>query len=404
MFRPASQLCFVAVIVTVVLLAPFAALSAPEATEVRIGRHGQTTRFVLDLSESVDYNIFLLADPYRMVIDLPGIVWKIKPGSRGRSTGAIELYRYGLFRPGTSRIVLDLSRPATIGKAFLIPPRGDGEPYRLVIDLKPAERKTFLAEAARRKKTRRVAPVPAKKVAVETPSRVNKRPVIVIDAGHGGVDPGTSGVNGHSEKSITLKVALELKRQLSKSGQYQVVLTRSRDIFVPLRRRVEIARSADADIMISLHTDALRKSKANSKVRGATVYSLSERASDREAAALAAKENKSDVIAGVDLDGESHVVASILIDLAQRETMNFSAELASFVLPELGKKVKLRSNSHRFAGFRVLMAPDVPSILVEMGYLSNSRDAQFLASSAGHRTIAEALHAAIRKYFADHKS
>ena len=223
---------------------------------------------------------------------------------------------------------------------------------------------------------------------------------MVLDPGHGGADPGTIGASGVYEKTVTLATAKELKKILIKSGSYRVVLTRNGDSFMRLSNRVAVARTAAADLFLSLHADAIKKRN----VRGASVYTLSETASDAEAAALAAKENKADIIGGVGLEDESEEVTSILIDLVQRETMNLSAGFANLALPELGKHVKILRNGHRFAGFAVLKAPDVPSVLVEMGYLSNRRDERMLANEKGRRPIAEALARAIDRYFAQQGS
>ena len=190
--------------------------------------------------------------------------------------------------------------------------------------------------------------------------------------------------------------ARELKDQLEKTGDYRVVLTRDRDTFVRLRQRIAIAREADADLFISLHADKMQ----NSRVRGASIYTLSERASDVEAAQLAAKENKSDLIAGVDLDGQSDEVASILIDLAQRETMNRSADLAKNLVDELSKTTRMIRNSHRFAGFAVLKAPDVPSVLIELGYMSNPAEEQLLNQPRHQKRVAAGLVKGINRYFA----
>ena len=172
-------------------------------------------------------------------------------------------------------------------------------------------------------------------------------------------------------------------------------MTRDTDIYIPHRQRFEYARKAGADLFISIHADSIK----NSKVRGATVYTLSETSSDKEAAALARKENKSDLIAGIDLRGESTDVANILVDLAMRETMNYSARFAGYLVPELGKEVMLRENSHRFAGFLVLKAPDVPSVLLEIGYISNREDAKQMTSRQGRERIARAISDAVENYF-----
>ena len=383
-----------------VVLAVVAALpgqARPVASGVRLGEQVQRTRFVLDINEKIKFRLFTLPDPYRVVIDLPEMNWRIPESQRRQSAGVIERYRYGLYRRGTSRIVLDLAGPAAIQRAFLLAPRGPYG-YRLVIDLAKSSRKAFMAAINRPPRFKRAnTPRPPLRATIK-PTRGSKR-LVVIDPGHGGIDPGANGGRRVIEKKITLAVGLELRRQLLQDKRYKVVMTRSRDIFIPLRERVAIGRRARGDLFISLHADSI----GNARVRGATVYTLSETASDKEAAALARKENKADVIAGIDLDGESDEVTSILIDLAQRETMNYSAQLANFLVPQLGRRLRLRTNSHRFAGFRVLKAPDVPSVLIEMGYLSNRDDARFLTSSKGRRAIAEAVKRAIDQYFAKHE-
>jgi N-acetylmuramoyl-L-alanine amidase len=223
------------------------------------------------------------------------------------------------------------------------------------------------------------------------------RPLIALDPGHGGVDPGTVSSGGTREKDVTLATARELARQLEATGRYVVVLTRTDDRFLRLRQRVEAARTAGADLFLSLHADSIE----NRRVRGASVYTLSEIASDREAAALAAKENSADLIAGLDLSGESAEVRTILIDLAQRETMNQAAVFANLVIPELSSTGGTLRNGHRFAGFAVLKAPDIPSLLIEMGYLSNREDEELLLSPEYRIRLARALVRAIDHYFAD---
>jgi len=373
------------------------AWAAPTASGARIGHNKAATRFVLDLDQAIDYRIFTLADPYRVVIDLPETTWKIGGGGRASGGGLISQYRYGLFRPGTSRVVLDLGKPAAVRRAFLLPPRGNNRYYRFVLDLAGVGRAAFVGKVGTVFGDRKEPP--SKPLKSPPPATRKDRRIIAIDAGHGGVDPGSAGIVGPPEKVITLAIAREVRRQLSGHGRYKVVLTRDRDIYVGLRERVARARRAGADLLISIHTDSLVDSRRNRRVRGATVYTLSETASDQEAAALAAKENRSDVIAGVDLARESDDVTNILIDLAQRETMNYSARFAEILVPELRRRVVLRSNSHRFAGFRVLKAPDIPSVLIEMGYLSNRKDARALNSKEGRQKIAEAIVRATGAYF-----
>lgn len=222
-----------------------------------------------------------------------------------------------------------------------------------------------------------------------------RRPVVVIDPGHGGADPGAIGINGVHEKIVTLDMAQELKRQLLDSGRYQVVLTRDRDEFVRLRERVARGRAAGADLFISLHADSI----ATDGIRGLSIYTLSDKASDREAEQLAAKENRVDAIAGVDLSSESDQVASILIDLAQRDTQNNARRFANVALRELGRDVKLLPKPQRAAGFAVLTAADVPSVLVEMGYMSSPTDATLLTQQDHREKLANALKRGIDNYF-----
>ncbi|MEQ9574755.1 MAG: N-acetylmuramoyl-L-alanine amidase, partial [Rhodospirillales bacterium] len=212
---------------------------------------------------------------------------------------------------------------------------------------------------------------------------------------HGGVDPGAIGVSGLHEKDVTLAVATKVANLLRRSGKYEVHLTRDRDVFIRLRDRVAIARKKGADIFISVHADSIR----NSKVSGPSVYTLSEKASDKEAAELAERENKADLIAGMDLSHESADVANILIDLAQRESMNQSARFAGYLVSELGNKTEVLPRPPRFAGFAVLMAPDLPSVLLETGFLSNRDDERRLTSKSYRRQLASAIVAAIDSYF-----
>jgi N-acetylmuramoyl-L-alanine amidase len=220
-------------------------------------------------------------------------------------------------------------------------------------------------------------------------------PTIVLDAGHGGKDPGAVGPNGTMEKDVNLQMAKQLKALLEATGRYKVVLTRTDDRLLPLRQRIEIARAAKADLFISLHADHNEKTN----LRGASVYTLSETASDAEAAAVAARENKDGVITGVDLTSQSPMVTSILIDLAQRETKNLSARFASLLTDKLAERTLVLRDSHRFAGFVVLKALDVPSVLVELGYLSNREDEAALRSKRHRRVVAKAIRDAIDRYF-----
>ena len=362
-------------------------------TSVRTGVHNDMTRLVFDLSENVDYNIFMLDNPYRVVLDLPELIWRVPPQAT-KPVGLILGWRYGQFAPGTSRVVIDVAAPVAVRKVLVLAPQGRFG-YRFAVDLAQVDRASFLGSLRQRNASARSGKRPAKPVA-RKPRVPGGRKVVVLDPGHGGVDPGTIGVTGVFEKNVTLGFARELKRRLEKGGRLRVVMTRSRDAFVRLRRRVERGRRAQGDLFVSLHADAIK----NSRVRGASVYTLSEKSSDKEAAALAAKENKADIIAGLDLGSEDQEVTNILISLVQRETMNLSATFANILLPEIKARARLLKNSHRFAGFAVLKAPDVPSVLVELGYLSNRQDERLLTSTRRRRALVEALAAGIERYFA----
>lgn len=369
-----------------------AATGLSRVTGIRFGEHPDMTRIVVDLSDRADYRIFFIADPYRVVIDLPDVSWEAAPPAGEKSVGVIKGYRYGQFNAMTWRIVLDAASPVTVKQVQLIEPR-EGHQYRLVVDLAPATREAFMAEV-KRTATAAAAPAPAPAIVPPPQARPGKK-VVVIDPGHGGVDPGALGRTGVYEKFITLSMAEELKRQLDATGRYQVVLTRERDVFLPLRQRIALARAANANLFISLHADTID----DSKIRGLSVYTLSENASDAEAAALATSENKADVIAGVDLTNESPEVTNILIDLAQRETMNLSANFAEFAVADLSRDAKLLGKTHRFAGFAVLKAPDVPSVLVELGYLSNPDEERQLRDPSYRNHLAGALVKSVDRFF-----
>ncbi len=384
-------------LVLVGLVAAAPASAAPAVVGLRIGEHPQWTRFVLDLTEKAEFRVFTLRRPYRVVIDFPEITWRLPFESATKGRGVVERYRFGLFRPGTFRVVLDVRAPVKIRRAFVLPPR-DGNKFRFVLDLEEVSAKEFDAtyqavslpgSAARNGKS---VPLPGEKPR----RRADGKRVIVLDPGHGGVDPGTIGVSGIREKRLTLQFARELKRKLEATGRYKVVLTRDRDIFLELRQRIARARAAGGELFISVHADSVK----NPRVRGASVYTLSEKASDAEAEALAAKENKADIIAGVDLSHKSAEVTSILIDLAQRETMNQSGLFAEMLVGELAPKVKLLRRTHRFAGFAVLKAPDVPSVLLELGYLSNRKEEKLLRSARYRAKIIAAIVRATNAYFA----
>lgn len=400
----------------------------PAVTDAKLGIEPDLTRVVLNLTGKADYRIFALPDPSRIVIDLSEVDWQIPAGRKLQGRGLVAAMRYGLFKVGTSRVVLDLAAPAKVVQVKYLE-AADGLPLRLLIDLKPSDEAAFQATAkttlfasveSRIVKEPAGAGTPAAKakpadsgdqqkqaasaLPQATPQneakakKTKKKPLIVIDPGHGGIDPGAIGINA-MEKNVTLAVARSLKKQLLATGQFRVVLTRDSDVFIPLRDRFKVAREQEADLFISLHAD----SHPSGKARGASVYTLSEKASDSEAEALATKENKSDVIAGVDLSNESEVVSGILIDLAQRETTNLSSRFATMLVNELKSATLMLEHSHRFAGFAVLKAPDVPSILLEMGYISSDQDEKLLTDGDYQKKLAKSISRAIQDYFDWHE-
>jgi N-acetylmuramoyl-L-alanine amidase len=366
----------------------------PLANEVRVGGDASQTRFVMDFSRKVDIRAFTLAHPYRVVIDMPQVTFQLPPKTGEKARGLIKAFRFGLVMKGGSRIVIDLTKPARIEKAFTLD-AANGQPARLVLDLAATDRDYFMRAIALENRAteigRRHASVPAKPTG-------DPRPLIVIDPGHGGIDNGTQAASGETEKSIVLEFSLLLRDKIEKIGKYRVAMTRSDDTFIPLADRVEFARARQAALFISIHADALPRREGDAQ--GATIYTLSETASDADAARLADSENRADIIAGLDLSAEPDDVADILIDLARRETKTFSMQFAHTLVADLKKTARLHKDPVKSAGFRVLKAPDVPSVLLELGFVSNKSDLKSLISEAWRDHSASAIVRAIETYFA----
>jgi N-acetylmuramoyl-L-alanine amidase len=349
---------------------------------------------------------FALAGPDRIAVDVTGA----DPGRAVVGSGPVSGVRQGRFSPTTTRIVFDLANPALVRDGGFSP---DGRALTLTLDPADADsfaaaatgaRKNYLPPLAHRAQPPRssyslTVPLGAPRSGVPRPRIYGPvgRPLVVIDAGHGGHDPGTiSPVTGKREKDLTLAVAHAIKDALLASGRVRVALTREDDHFIVLRDRSTIARAVKADLFISVHADSAPADTAS----GATIYTLSEVASDKEAQLLAARENKADVINGVNLGGENKEIASILVDLAQRETMNASAQFATLLKREATGLMPFRSDYHRMAGFAVLKAPDTPAILLEVGYVTNPADVARLASTEGQRSIAAGVRKAVEIHFA----
>ncbi|MFZ0654060.1 MAG: N-acetylmuramoyl-L-alanine amidase [Pseudolabrys sp.] len=365
------------------------------ATDIRIGGDDKQTRFVVDLSRKIDITAFMLADPYRVVVDLPRTTFKLPANTGVQARGLVKAFRYGLIMQGGSRIVLDTKAPVRLEKSFVID-AAEGQPARLVLDLVATDRPSFMRNITL---ANRSAQQSASARPSDAPPKVegDARPLIVIDPGHGGIDNGAKGTGGELEKDVVLAFALTLREKLEAQGKYRVAMTRSEDEFIALGERVRFARSRNAALFVSVHADALPKREGLAE--GATVYTLSENASDAEAARLAETENKADVIAGVDLTAEPDDVANILVDLAQRETKTFSMQFARTVVEELKSAARLHKHPLKSAGFKVLLAPDVPSVLVELGYMSTKDDLKQLTSANWRARTAQALAQAVDAYF-----
>jgi N-acetylmuramoyl-L-alanine amidase len=373
-----------------------AADSLPVATDARLGGDESQTRFVMDFSRKIDLRAFTLADPYRVVLDIPQAIFQLPPKTGEAGRGLIRAFRFGLVMQGGSRMVFDLAKPARIEKAFVVDAT-DGAPARLVLDLVATDRESFLRRIAVDSTLSRADLPRAKGVEAKNG---DPRPLVVLDPGHGGIDTGTKGPGGVEEKDIVLNFAQRLRDRVEKTGKYRVLMTRTDDTFVPLADRVRIARDARAALFVSIHADSLPHGEGDAQ--GASVYTLSETATDSEAARLAEKENRADVIAGVDLKSEPDDVAGILLDLAERETKSLSIQFAHRLVGDMKSATRLHKMPLKSAGFRVLRAPDVPSVLVELGYVSNRQDLESLLSESWRNRTADSIAQAIDSYFAAH--
>ncbi|GEO36487.1 N-acetylmuramoyl-L-alanine amidase [Skermanella aerolata] len=449
---------------TLVAALAWPAAARPTVVDVRLGVHPDKTRFVMEVTDPVDFRVFTLPDPYRVVVDFPEMTWNDQANQSSGTAGSVLNYRYAPYRPGTMRLVLEVAGPVRVREAFMLPPR-DGKQPRFVLDIEPVSAAVFASELGRTQGTHvaeqtpgstytlpvatgaavvsravpslpespmdtvavTMSPVTAAVIPPQMPpglrsgpddgsassttltalgavplppkrpgSRTDARRVVVLDPGHGGVDPGAVSVTGAFEKDLTLAMARVVRDQLTATGRYRVVMTRDSDVFLRLRDRVAKAREAGAELFISLHADSI----GSSDVRGLSVYSLSENASDREAATLAARENRADALDGINLTAENDEVVNILISLAQRDTMNQSRRFANMLVDEMGRQTRLVPRPHRSAGFAVLTAPDIPSVLVELGYLSSPQDAKLLGQTEHRGRMARSILRSIDGYFA----
>ena len=379
--------------------------TAANITGMRIGQQVGGVRVVFDADQRFDYEVFLLSSPKRLVVDALGT--NIKKTLSSSKNNIITSTRIGELNDNDKRVVFDLNKPVLIKQAFMLEPSKNNG-WRFVIDLVTSSERDFENKAGMKyalssKGKNKTNVASAKNSSSKgwffsgSSKPKARQKIIVLDPGHGGKDPGAIGAHGRTyEKNITLAMGKELKSLLESKG-YKVYLTRSTDVFIPLRQRVKIAQKYKADLFMSLHAD----SAVNRNATGLSVYTLSEKASDKEAAALAERENKVDIIGGVDFSENSKEINDILISLSQTDCRNKSSKFAGYMVSEMKKSVKLVNDTHRFAGFAVLKAPDIPSALLEMGYLSNKQEEQLLKQSYYRKKLAQSATAAIDRYFKD---
>ena len=384
---------------------------AAVARDARLGGDEKRTRFIADLSHRVDYRVFTLANSYRVIIDLPEVKFRFARGQGQKGRGLVSAFRYGLFGHGKSRIVIDVTAPVEIAKTHIVEAQ-NSQPLRLIVDLKRISPEKFLnlqkrSRAALRNsepgndragKNNRVAAL--KKPTGGKPAKTSMAlPVVIIDAGHGGIDPGAISPNGTREKDIVFDFSRELAKQMAKYKSYRAIMTRKIDTFMPLQDRVKFASKHDGALFISVHADTVSK-QYRSGARGAVIYTLDEEGSDELSKQLAAKENRSDIVAGLDIPPEmDNQVQNILIDLAQRETNNLSISFANALVGKLRRNIKLNRKPVRGANFLVLRNADVPSVLFELGFLSNKLDEKSLKSKKWRKKVARALARAVDRYF-----
>lgn len=392
-------------------------LAAPRArvTAIDISGDGARTLVRLVVDRPITASMFTLDEPYRAIVDVADLDFHLQKGRSSRTAGLVKDYRYGQFEAGRSRLVIDLNGPASITNAAFTAP-APGRSGQLTFELVRVAAADFQGFRGTSGPAAAASPGAAaqqlrtgrhdegqKKSGTKT---ANARPVVVIDPGHGGIDPGTVAGGGLAEKAVTLAVAQQVRALLLHSRRVDVVLTRERDTFVSLDQRVEISRRHTADLFVSIHADSLAEKELAQSIRGATVYILSDNASDDRSRRVAEKENAADILAGLAAVPSSaeDQVRNILLDLVQRETANFSVTFRNLLLGNMRGRIPLAKDPQRAAAFKVLRQSEVPSVLVELGYMSNPEDLARLGKAEGQKQLASAIAASIEAYFANRDS
>jgi len=374
------------------------ALAVTQVKSMRLWRAPDNTRLVFDLSGPVQHSVFTLTAPDRLVIDINGATLAA-PLTVSTSNTPITSVRSAQRTPTDLRVVVDLSKSVT-PKSFTLAPNAQYG-NRLVVDLYDQAADAVSPPPTPPVATTPAVPVtPAQPAIKLTPVPSGKRDIVIaIDAGHGGEDPGASGSKGQHEKDIVLSIAKELQRQINSEKGFRAELTRTGDYFIPLRKRTEIARKKGADLFISIHADAAPSKAAF----GASVFALSDRGATSETARwLADSENRSDLIGGagnVSLDDKDRMLAGVLLDLSMTASLSSSLNVGQKVLGNMGRVTPLHKRRVEQAGFMVLKSPDIPSILVETGFISNANEAAKLATPSHQQSLARSIHSGVRQFF-----
>ncbi|MFA5949035.1 MAG: N-acetylmuramoyl-L-alanine amidase [Hyphomicrobium sp.] len=375
-----------------------AATHKATATAAALTGDAKRTTFRLELSDGVTAEIFTLADPYRVVVDLPDVAFDLTDGTGKDGLGLIKAFRYGLFAEHKARIVIDTNGPVRVEHAAMT---ATGETsVSFTFDIVATAPESF-GQGTGPNRSDKPAAQPMPEADPHFKPKPHGKPVIIIDPGHGGIDGGAVGARNLLEKDIVLAVAKELRGALAAGHRYDVQLTRSTDVFISLDHRVSHSIKSGAELFISLHADSLGEPGSAQAIRGATVYTLSDRASDEQARLMAEKENASDLVAGLaSANGEAaDQLKNILIDLLKRETANFSKDFSNVLVRQLKRKIMLSRDPQRAAAFKVLKQTHSPSVLVELGYLSNFDDEQLLCDPAWQKQAASSIAAAVDDYF-----